>query len=66
MGLEREIVLASAKESCARLGVKQIDLYQFHALLHRDSFTEQSHGLADVVEAGLTRAVGVSKLSLDR
>ena len=62
----RVALVQAAKESCARLGVKQIDLYQIHAPLHRDSFTEQGHGLADVVEAGLARAVGVSNFSLEQ
>ena len=60
----REAMVQAARESCARLGVKQIDLYQIHAPLHRDSLTEQGHGLADVVEAGLARAVGVSNFNL--
>ena len=60
----RDAMVQAARESCKRLGVKQIDLYQIHAPLHRDSLTEQGHALADVVEAGLARAVGVSNFNL--
>ena len=62
----RAAILQAAKESCSRLNVKQIDLYQIHAPLHGDSFTEQGHGLADVVDAGLARAVGVSNFNLEQ
>mmetsp|Transcript_16941 Transcript_16941/g.28602 ORF Transcript_16941/g.28602 Transcript_16941/m.28602 type:complete len:337 (-) Transcript_16941:304-1314(-) len=59
-------MLRAAKESCARLGVSQIDLYQIHAPLHRSSLRDQGHALAGVVEAGLAKAVGVSNFSLDQ
>eukprot|EP00240_Pyramimonas_obovata_P013698 CAMPEP_0118945446 /NCGR_PEP_ID=MMETSP1169-20130426/42270_1 /TAXON_ID=36882 /ORGANISM="Pyramimonas obovata, Strain CCMP722" /LENGTH=251 /DNA_ID=CAMNT_0006891161 /DNA_START=21 /DNA_END=772 /DNA_ORIENTATION=+ len=62
----RPAMLQAAKESCERLGVNQIDLYQIHAPLHPDSFTDQGHALADVVEAGLARAVGVSNFNLEQ
>jgi len=58
-------MVKAAKESCQRLGVKAIDLYQIHAPLHRDSFTDQGLGLADVVDAGLAKVVGVSNFSLE-
>lgn len=61
----RPAMLRAARESCQRLGVKQIDLYQIHAPLHGDSLTDQGLGLADVVDAGLARAVGVSNFSLE-
>lgn len=62
----RAAILQAARESCARLKVRQIDLYQIHAPLHRDSLTEQGLGLADVVDAGLAKAVGVSNFSLEQ
>jgi aryl-alcohol dehydrogenase-like predicted oxidoreductase len=60
----RRAMMQAAKESCKRLGVTKIDLYQIHAPLHRDSLHEQGLGLADVVDAGLARAVGVSNFNL--
>lgn len=61
----RQAMLQAAKESLERLGIEQITLFQIHAPLHPSSFEEQGHGLADVVEAGLARAVGVSNFSLE-
>ena len=61
----RKAMLAAAKESVKRLGIKQIALYQIHAPLFPASFEEQGHGLADVVEAGLAKAVGVSNFAMD-
>ena len=61
----REAMLAAAQESTQRLGIKQLALFQIHAPLFPAPFDEQGHGLADVVEAGLARAVGVSNFAIE-
>ena len=61
----RKAMVQAARESTRRLGISQLALFQIHAPLHPASFEEQGHGLADVVEAGLARAVGVSNFALE-
>jgi len=61
----RQAMLQAAKESTERLGIEQLALFQIHAPLFPAPFDEQGHGLADVVEAGLAKAVGVSNFGLD-
>jgi len=61
----RQAMLAAAKESTGRLGIRQLALFQIHAPLFPAPFDEQGHGLADVVEAGLARAVGVSNFAIE-
>ena len=61
----REAMVAAARESLQWLGLKQLALFQIHAPLFPAPFDEQGHGLADVVEAGLARAVGVSNFAIE-
>ncbi len=51
------------EKSLKRLGRKQVDLYQVHFPLPPVSVETWADALADVVEGGLTRAVGVSNYS---
>ena len=62
--LGRGSVLRALRGSLRRLGLPQVDLYQIHwpsPLLPPETCAD---ALADVVEAGLTRAVGVSNYSV--
>ncbi|KAI0126173.1 NADP-dependent oxidoreductase domain-containing protein [Xylariales sp. AK1849] len=54
------------RQSLERLGLQQMDLYQIHGPIHFfHSIDSMASGLAGCVEAGLTRAVGVSNYSLN-
>uniref|UniRef100_A0A7S3VHH7 NADP-dependent oxidoreductase domain-containing protein n=1 Tax=Dunaliella tertiolecta TaxID=3047 RepID=A0A7S3VHH7_DUNTE len=64
MGI-REAMMKAAKESRARLGVDCIDLYQIHSAHFPAKFSEQAEALADIVDAKLARAVGVSNFSTE-
>lgn len=57
-------MMRAVRESCQRLGVRQIDLYQIHNPGHPSGITAQAHALADVYQAGLARSVGVSNFSV--
>ncbi len=54
------------RASLDRLQVEQVDLYQIHAPLPFRSVETWMSAMADAVEAGLTRAVGVSNCNLDQ
>lgn len=52
------------KDSLARLGVDQVDLYQVHGKVHMLSSIENvAKSLASCVKSGLTKTVGVSNYS---
>lgn len=56
----------ACRASLARLGLERMDLYQIHGPVHfAHSIDAMAGGLARCVEAGLTRAVGVSNYSRD-
>ncbi len=54
------------ESSLARLRRSHIDLYQHHFPTRRVSIPELMNQLADAVEAGMVRAVGVSNYSADQ
>jgi len=56
-------LLHALRESLNRLGLPQVDLYQIHFPYSPVSVETWMEALADAVEAGLTRAVGVSNFS---
>ena len=61
----RRVSLVSAlRRSLSRLSMKQVDLYQIHWPFPPIPIETWIAGLADAVEAGLTRAVGVSNYNL--
>ncbi len=56
-------LLHALRESLNRLGLPRVDLYQIHFPYSPVSVEMWMEALADAVEAGLTRAVGVSNFS---
>jgi aryl-alcohol dehydrogenase-like predicted oxidoreductase len=63
----RKATLRSALEaSLARLGLERIDLYQIHWPTPPLPVTAWAEALADVMDAGLARAVGVSNYDISR
>ena len=53
-------LIHALRESLNRLGLSHVDLYQIHFPYSPVSIETWMEALADAVEAGLTRAVGVS------
>jgi len=64
--LGRGAVVGALKRSLRRLGVERVDLYQIHFPAPWASIARLMDGLADALEAGLTRTVGVSNYSADQ
>jgi aryl-alcohol dehydrogenase-like predicted oxidoreductase len=64
--LQRRDLIKALEHSLNRLGVNSVDLYQIHWPLHLRSLNTWMDGLAEAVEKGLTRAVGVSNYSVDQ
>lgn len=58
--LGRGSLLRALRGSLKRLGLPKVDLYQIHWPVPTSSVQTWAGALADAVEAGLTRAVGVS------
>ena len=58
--IRKEALMRRLKKSLERLQLSQVDLYQIHMPFGRWSKPEYVTALADAVNAGLTRAVGVS------
>jgi aryl-alcohol dehydrogenase-like predicted oxidoreductase len=58
--LRKGVLLAKLRASLARLGLERVDLYQVHWPFRPVPIETWANALADAVEAGLTRAVGVS------
>ncbi len=59
-------LLRALRGSLRRLGVKQVELYQIHQPIGPVAIETWVDALADAVEAGLTKAVGVSNYSADQ
>ncbi len=59
----RSSVVEALRRSLNRLGVERVDLYQIHWPWTPISIETWVEGLADAVQAGLTRAAGVSNFS---
>lgn len=60
----RSALRAALEGSIERLGVERVDLYQIHGPISLRSASALAEALAEVVQAGLTRAVGVSNYSI--
>ncbi len=59
-------LVPALKRSLNRLGLDQVDLYQIHWPTPPVPIETWMRGMADAVEQGLTRAVGVSNFSVDQ
>lgn len=64
--LGRKSVVRALRKSLDRLGTQQVDLYQIHWPSPLTRIEEMAEGLADCVEAGLARTVGVSNYDADQ
>ncbi len=62
--LHRKQLLKALRASLERLGLDSVDLYQIHWPFPPVSIDTWMDGLADAVEAGLVRAVGVSNYNV--
>lgn len=61
--LRRKSLVKALRDSLDRLGLSRVDLYQIHQPMPPVSIETWMDGLAEAVELGLTRAVGVSNYS---
>ncbi len=59
-------VLAAAKRSLKRLGLKQMDLYQLHWPSSTIPISETMRAMEKLVSDGLTRYIGVSNFSVEQ
>ena len=64
--MRKEALMRGLKKSLDRLQLSQVDLYQIHMPFGRWSKPEYVSALADAVNAGLTRAVGVSNFNTEK
>ena len=64
--LNKSSLLKALRKSLRRLGLNQVDLYQIHWPFPPVSIETWASGLADAVEHGLTKAVGVSNYNLNQ
>ena len=64
--LGRRTLINALKGSLKRLGVQQVDLYQIHMPLPPVNIETWMDAMAEAVQAGLTRAVGVSNYDADQ
>jgi aryl-alcohol dehydrogenase-like predicted oxidoreductase len=62
--LRRISLVDALRASLERLGLPQVDLYQVHWPVPVISIETWMEGMSDAVEAGLTRAVGVSNYNV--
>jgi aryl-alcohol dehydrogenase-like predicted oxidoreductase len=58
--LRKRALLSKLRASLARLGLERVDLYQIHWPFRPVPIETWANALADAVEEGLTRSVGVS------
>jgi aryl-alcohol dehydrogenase-like predicted oxidoreductase len=64
--LRKGQLLRALRGSLQRLGLESVDLYQIHYPFPPVSIDTWMDGLADAVEAGLVRAVGVSNYNVEQ
>jgi aryl-alcohol dehydrogenase-like predicted oxidoreductase len=64
--LKKSSLIAALRGSLARLQIDRVDLYMIHMPVPPVSIETWMDALADAVEAGLARAVGVSNYNVDQ
>ncbi|MBX3066852.1 MAG: aldo/keto reductase [Anaerolineae bacterium] len=64
--IRKQAVVRALRGSLRRLGLASVDLYQIHWPPSTSTIETMAEGLADAVEAGLTRSVGVSNYNVDQ
>jgi aryl-alcohol dehydrogenase-like predicted oxidoreductase len=64
--IRKGALVRGLRKSLQRLKLKQVDLYQIHVPSRRWSQEDYLPALADAVNAGLTRAVGVSNFNTEK
>jgi aryl-alcohol dehydrogenase-like predicted oxidoreductase len=64
--LKKSSLIAALRGSLERLQIDRVDLYMIHMPVPPVSIETWMDALADVVEAGLARAVGVSNYNVDQ
>ena len=64
--MRKEALIRRLKKSLERLQLSQVDLYQIHMPFGRWSKPEYVSALADALNTGLTRAVGVSNFNTEK
>lgn len=64
--VRRAQLITALRGSLKRLGIAQLDLYQIHWRLPPVSIETWMSAMADAVDAGLTRAVGVSNYNAEQ
>lgn len=64
--IRRKDVVDACRASLGRLGLKEVELYQIHWPTRLASVEQRMDALAEIVERGMARNVGVSNYSLDQ
>ena len=64
--LRHKSLVEALQRSLSRLGLERVDLYQIHWPFPPVSIKTWMAAMADAVQAGLTRAVGVSNYNVDQ
>ncbi len=63
--IRRKDVIEACRRSLQRLRVRQVDLYQIHWPTRLASIEQRMDALAEILELGMAKRVGVSNYSLD-
>ncbi len=64
--VRQDSLVKALRRSLNRLNLSTVDLYQVHFLLPPRSVETWANALADALDAGLTRAVGVSNYNVEK
>ena len=61
--IDERNILFDAKDSIAKLGVKQVNIFYMHGPKKKGSFEEQLEGMNEVYKLGLFKEFGISNYS---